>query len=38
MFNLKTRLYHGLYLNTGYRLVDFSKSGNLMRGLGYTWR
>ncbi len=38
MFNLKTRLYHGLYLNTGYRLVDFSKSGNLMLGLGYTWR
>lgn len=37
-FNLKTRLWRGLYLNTGYRLVDFSKSGNLMLGLGYTWR
>lgn len=37
-FNLKTRLWGGLYLNTGYRLVDFSKSGNLMLGLGYTWR
>ena len=33
-FNLKNAST-GLYLNTGYRLVGFYQSGNLILGLGY---
>ena len=37
-FTLKTHIWRGLYLNTGYRLVKFSKPGNLMLGLGYRFQ
>lgn len=35
--NLRTHLTHGLWINVGYQLHDFSKPDNLIIGLGYTF-
>lgn len=35
---LKTYLYKGFFLHTGYQLLDFRYPSNLMMGIGYTFR